>query len=52
MPDGVLRIDGAVGLDLDDQLVEVRALLYARAVDDVGDPTDRAERSGTTTSRC
>ena len=31
----LFRIDGAIGLDVDDQLVEVGALLYPRCLDTV-----------------
>src|SRR5690606_39802202 len=37
-------VDRAVRLDIDDQLVEVRALLDARALDRVRDAANRAER--------
>ena len=38
------RVDRAVGLDVQDQLVQVRALLDTRALDRVGHAADRAER--------
>src|SRR4051812_18595946 len=41
---GVFGGDGAVGLDLDDQLVQVRALLDAGALDDVAHALDGRER--------
>ena len=41
--DGLLRLDGAVGLDVDDQLVEVGALLDAGALDVVGHTAHGAE---------
>ena len=41
--DSLLRLDDAVGLDVEDQLVEVGALLDARALDGVADPANRAE---------
>jgi hypothetical protein len=34
--DGFFRLDGAVGLDVDDQLVEVGALLDAGGLDRIG----------------
>src|SRR5690606_27059839 len=43
-PDRFLGVDGAVGLDVDDELVEVRALLDTRTLDRVGHAANRAER--------
>src|SRR5579863_237491 len=43
--DGFLRIDGAVGLDVDDELVEVGALLDTRGIDRVGHAPYRREGS-------
>src|SRR5688500_2572222 len=40
----LVRIDRAVGLDVDDQLVEVGALLDASGLDAVGDAAHRRER--------
>src|SRR5690606_24420003 len=40
----LLGVDRAVRLDVDDQLVEVRALLDAGALDRIRDAADRAER--------
>src|SRR5688572_9592014 len=42
--DGFFRVDGAVGLDVDDQLVEVGALFHAGGVDHVGDTAHGRER--------
>ena len=42
--DGFFRVDGAVGLDVDDQLVEVGALFHAGGVDHVGHATHGRER--------
>ena len=41
--DGFLGLDGTVGLEIDDQLVEVRALLNPSRFHAVGDAVDRAE---------
>src|SRR6185437_4561740 len=41
--DGLFRLDRAIGLDVDDQLVQVRALLHTCRLDRVGHTTHRAE---------
>src|SRR5512147_2951028 len=41
---GLFGVDRAVGLDIHDQLVEIRTLLDARALHGVRDAADRAER--------
>jgi hypothetical protein len=42
-PDRILRVDGAIGLDVEHQLVEVGALFDARRLDRVGHLANRAE---------
>ena len=40
----LLRVDSAIGLDVDDEFVQIRTLLDAGGLDIVGNPANRAER--------